>query len=59
MMRAHGARTSGPRVEHAVLMLKKVASDPEVRLHSYPHQLSGGMAQRITIAMHSRTTRGY
>jgi oligopeptide/dipeptide ABC transporter ATP-binding protein len=52
MMRAHGARDERSAVEHAVLMLQKVGiPDPEVRLHSYPHQLSGGMAQRITIAM--------
>jgi oligopeptide/dipeptide ABC transporter ATP-binding protein len=33
-------------------MLKKVGiPDPETRMHSYAHQLSGGMAQRVTIAM--------
>src|SRR6202171_1914265 len=36
----------------AVKLLESVhISDPERRLSSYPHQLSGGMAQRIMIAL--------
>ncbi len=38
--------------EKAVAMIKKVGiSDPEQRASSYPHELSGGMRQRIMIAM--------
>ena len=36
----------------AIRILKSVyISDPESRLDSYPHELSGGMAQRIMIAL--------
>ena len=38
--------------EHAVKMLKMVGiPDPESRLDGYPHELSGGMRQRVMIAM--------
>lgn len=39
-------------LEMALEMLRAVAiPDPERRLRAYPHELSGGMAQRVVIAM--------
>ncbi len=38
--------------EHSLAMLKSVGiPDPETTLRSFPHQLSGGMSQRVVIAM--------
>jgi oligopeptide/dipeptide ABC transporter ATP-binding protein len=52
VIRAHGKRDERTAVEHAIQMLTRVGiSDPATRMHTYPHQLSGGMAQRVTIAM--------
>lgn len=48
----HLGHTKQQAREHAVKMLKMVGiSDAEKRLDSYPHEFSGGMRQRVMIAM--------
>jgi peptide/nickel transport system ATP-binding protein len=51
-LRIHrGLSRSAARAE-AVALFKKVGiADPERRIHDYPHQMSGGMRQRVMIAM--------
>lgn len=48
----HLHMTKAQARERAAELLKKVGiPDPESRLNAYPHQFSGGMRQRIVIAM--------
>ena len=48
----HLGHTKKQARQHAIKMLKLVGiSDAEQRIDSYPHELSGGMRQRVMIAM--------
>ena len=50
--RAHNAVTTERAHQHAVMMLRMVGiNDPERRVAAFPHEISGGMAQRVLIAM--------
>jgi len=49
-MRAHGERDRTAIRQRSEEVLRLVGIDP-AHLHSYPHQLSGGMRQRVMIAM--------
>jgi oligopeptide transport system ATP-binding protein len=48
----HLGHTKEQAFQHAVKMLKTVGiPDPESRINNYPHEFSGGMRQRVMIAM--------
>jgi oligopeptide/dipeptide ABC transporter ATP-binding protein len=49
---AHGSRSKSEAQKLAVQAMNEVAiSEPDRRARDYPHQLSGGMRQRVMIAM--------
>ncbi len=51
-VRAHKGAGRAESARHAVEMLRGLGlNDPERRAHAYPHEISGGMAQRVLIAM--------
>lgn len=51
-LRLHRGMNKKEAMEEAVKMMKAVGiANAEVRAHEYPHQMSGGMRQRVMIAM--------
>ena len=51
-IKLHQKKSSKQAWLDAVDVLKKVGiADPEIRIREYPHQMSGGMKQRVMIAM--------
>ena len=52
VIRLHKGLSEKKAIQEAIKMLEKVGiPSPEQRVHEYPHQMSGGMRQRIMIAM--------
>ena len=51
-LRLHKGLTKKAALKEAISLLKKVRiPEPERRMKQYPHELSGGMRQRVVIAM--------
>ncbi len=51
-MLVNGGLSKTEAMQQAIAMLEKVQiSDAALRIHSYPYQLSGGMRQRVMLAM--------
>jgi len=52
MIRFHTDENAAQRKQHALDLLEQVGiPDPQKRYTDYPHQMSGGMSQRVMIAM--------
>ncbi len=52
VLREHAVAAGGEARRRAVALLDRVRiHDPENRYHAYPHELSGGMCQRVVIAL--------
>jgi oligopeptide/dipeptide ABC transporter ATP-binding protein len=52
VLELHRGMKKGPARQRALELLRMVGiPDPERRLTSFPHEMSGGMAQRVMIAM--------
>ena len=50
-LRLHRGMNKKEAMEEAIRMMQAVGiANPEVRAHEYPHQMSGGMRQRVMIA---------
>ncbi len=51
-VRLHQGKSRSEALQLAIEMFRLVGiPSPEARVHSYPHQMSGGMRQRVMIAM--------
>jgi peptide/nickel transport system ATP-binding protein len=52
ILKLHGLRDRRHRAERVIELLTRVGlSEPALRVHQYPHELSGGMKQRVLIAI--------